>query len=182
MSMRTVGMDHAPSWRKDQQQPPREHHRIGQLKELIGCHTAYHRSGCVGHGRLAVCGAGRILVHMTTFSLSAAGFGACRVLSAAALCLSLAAETAAAQRPSGGARPANAATTTPITEADLRSRIFRITDDSTMGRSRGAPEHSPRPPMLPVSSRGSGSSPRGDNGTWFRWCRSGPWRSTRHRR
>lgn len=104
---------------------------------------------------------------MTTFSLSAAGFGACRVLSAAALCLSLAAETAAAQRPSGGARPANAATTTPITEADLRSRLFRITDDSTMGRESGSAGAFSATAYVAGEFARLGLEPAGDNGTWF---------------
>ncbi len=58
-------------------------------------------------------------------------------------------------------------TTAAITEADLRQRLFRITDDSTMGRETGSKGAYVVTDYIAAEWRRLGLEPGGENGTWF---------------
>lgn len=60
-----------------------------------------------------------------------------------------------------------AATSAAITEADLRSRLFRITDDSTMGRESGSKGAFSATAYIAAEFARMGLEPGGDNGGWF---------------
>jgi hypothetical protein len=59
------------------------------------------------------------------------------------------------------------ATTAAITEADLRQRVFRITDDSTMGRETGSKGAYVVTEYIAAEWKRLGLEPGGENGTWF---------------
>ncbi len=60
-----------------------------------------------------------------------------------------------------------APTTGAITIADLRSRLFRIADDSMLGRETGSAGASKTADYVAAEFRRLGLSPAGDNGGWF---------------
>ncbi|MBL0171175.1 MAG: M28 family peptidase [Gemmatimonadaceae bacterium] len=67
--------------------------------------------------------------------------------------------------PAGGTRPIM--TTAAITEADLRQRLFRVTDDSTMGRETGSKGAYSVTEYIAAEFKRLGLEPGGDNGGWF---------------
>lgn len=82
----------------------------------------------------------------------------------AALSLLSISAASAQPRSTAGSAPA---TTTAITEADLRSRLFRITDDSTMGRESGSAGAFSATAYIAAEFARLGLEPAGDRGSWF---------------
>jgi hypothetical protein len=60
-----------------------------------------------------------------------------------------------------------AATSAAITEPDLRQRLFRITDDTTMGRETGSRGAFVVTEYIAAEFKRMGLEPGGDNGGWF---------------
>ena len=60
-----------------------------------------------------------------------------------------------------------AATSAAITEADLRQHLYRITDDSTMGRETGSKGAYSATEYIAAEFQRMGLQPGGDNGGWF---------------
>lgn len=59
------------------------------------------------------------------------------------------------------------ATSAEITESDLRQRLFRITDDGTMGRETGPKGAFVVTDYIAAGVEIAGSQPGGEKGTWF---------------
>ncbi|HEV8198051.1 MAG TPA: hypothetical protein VGP87_15495, partial [Gemmatimonadales bacterium] len=59
------------------------------------------------------------------------------------------------------------ATSTDITEADLRHRLFLIADDSMLGRESGSLGASKTADYVAAEFRRLGLEPAGENGGWF---------------
>jgi hypothetical protein len=66
-----------------------------------------------------------------------------------------------------GTRPEPVETAADITPQDLRTRLFRITDDSTMGRESGSKGAYVATAYIASEFSRLGLEPGGDNGTWF---------------
>jgi len=58
-------------------------------------------------------------------------------------------------------------TTAPITEQDRRSRLFRIADDSAMGRESGSAGASAATAYVAAAFAQLGLLPASDRGSWF---------------
>ncbi len=65
------------------------------------------------------------------------------------------------------AKPAPARTTAAITAADLRSRLFRIADDSMMGRETGSKGAFQAAEYVAAEFKRLGLQPAGEGGGWF---------------
>jgi len=70
-------------------------------------------------------------------------------------------------RPSTSSGSARVVTTTDITAADLRRRLFLITDDSTLGRETGSEGDFKTTEYIADEFRRLGLEPAGDNGTYY---------------
>jgi hypothetical protein len=89
----------------------------------------------------------------------------------AALALALLAAPAAAQQraaaPELPLKLAPRSTTTPITAADLQTRVYQYADDSLMGRLVGTPSNDKATDMIARELQRLGLEPAGENGTYF---------------
>ena len=65
------------------------------------------------------------------------------------------------------ARATIAATTSAISPADLRTRLYLIADDSMRGRLAGSASDYARDGVHRVGARAGGARARGENGGWF---------------
>jgi hypothetical protein len=81
--------------------------------------------------------------------------------------LSIGASAPLAAQKSDRAGPANSHTTGAITVADLRSRLFRIADDSMMGRETGSLGAFKTADYVAAEFKRLGLQPAGEGGTWF---------------
>ena len=92
------------------------------------------------------------------------------VLAAAALCLSAVDANALVAQAAARTSPA-------ITAADLRSRLFRIADDSMLGRETGSKGAFQTADYVAAEFKRLGLTPMGEQGTWFQavpfWVFSG---------
>ena len=82
------------------------------------------------------------------------------VLSSAVLCVAIANTHALAAQAAPRTSPA-------ITVADLRSRLFRIADDSMLGRETGSKGASQTADYVAAEFRRLGLKPAGERGSWF---------------
>ena len=61
----------------------------------------------------------------------------------------------------------SAASTTPITAADLRTRLYAYADDSMQGRRSGTPGNVKATDYIAAEAKRIGLEPAGENGGWF---------------
>lgn len=101
------------------------------------------------------------MIHRTAVRLTT-------LLAGSAVLAACAAQSREMVQKGGQPAPAEvAASTPPITEADLRERLYKIADDSMGGRATGSPGHIKTTDYIAAELRRLGLKPAGENGTYF---------------